>query len=203
MAQGELAKLLEAAKRLRPAREPAKPLPRLLFLTDPVRTPDPQAVLAALPPEVGVIYRPFGAPDAVETGRRLAAMARRRGLILMVGADPDLALAIGAHGLHLPERMAHQLPALRAAHPHWILTAAAHSLAAVQAAATADALLVSPVFPSNSPSAGPPLGIKAFTALVATTQAPAYALGGVTALTASRLEFSGAAGLAGIEAFLG
>lgn len=199
MAQGELVKLLEAAQRLRPARLPAKPLPRLLFLTDPGRTPDPEAILETLPPEVGVIFRPFGAPDAVIQGRRLAAIARRRGLTLLAGADPDLALAIGADGLHLPERLAQALPALRAAHPDWILTAAAHGPAGLIAA---DALLVSPVFPSNSPSAGAPLGVEAFTDLVAAAPAPVYALGGVTAETAARLEFTGAAGLAGIEAFL-
>lgn len=198
MALGELARLLEAAKRLRPARVPAKPLPRLLFLTDPDRTPDPEAILATLPPDVGVIYRPFGAANAVEQGRRLATIARRRGLTLLAGADADLAEAIGAQGVHLPERLAHQLPALRAAHPGWILTAAAHGPGGLFAA---DALLVSPVFPSNSPSAGAPLGVEAFTDLVAAAPAPVYALGGVTAATAARLEFSGAAGLAGIEAF--
>jgi len=198
LALGELAKLLEAAKRLRPARVPAKPLPRLRFLTDPDRTPDPEAILATLPPDVGVIYRPFGAANAVEQGRRLATIARRRGLTLLAGADADLAEAIGAQGVHLPERLAHQLPALRAAHPGWILTAAAHGPGGLVAA---DALLVSPVFPSNSPSAGAPLGVEAFTDLVAAAPAPVYALGGVTAATAARLEFSGAAGLAGIEAF--
>lgn len=190
---------MEAAKRLRPARAPAKPLPRLLFLTDPGRTPDPEAILETLPPEVGVIYRPFGAPDAIEQGRRLAAIARQRGLILLAGADPDLALAIGAQGLHLPERLAHQLPALRAAHPDWILTAAAHSPAAL---VPADALLVSPVFASNSPSAGQPLGVEAFTALVDAAPAPVYALGGIAGETAARLTDSGAAGFAGIDAFL-
>lgn len=199
MAQGELVKLLEAAQRLRPARLPAKPLPRLLFLTDPGRTPDPEAVLETLPREVGVIFRPFGTPDTVTQGRRLAAIARRRSLTLLAGADPDLALAIGADGLHLPERLAQALPALRAAHPDWILTAAAHGPAGLIAA---DALLVSPVFPSKSPSAGAPLGVEAFAELVAAAPAPVYALGGVTAETAARLEFTGAAGLAGIEAFL-
>ena len=200
MARDGLAKLLQAAQRLRPARLPAKPLPRLLFLTDPDRTPDPEAVLRRLPPEVGVIFRPFGAPDAVDLGRRLAAIARKRGLTLLAGADPELARAIGAAGLHLPERLAGQLAALRAAHPDWILTAAAHGPAAVRLAA--DALLVSPVFPSSSPSAGPPLGLAAFTALVAASKAPVYALGGVTADTAPLLADSGAAGFAGIEAFL-
>ena len=190
-----------AAAGLTPARVAAKPLPRLLFLTDPVRTPDPEAIVAGLDRDVAVIFRAFGAADAVARGRRLVAIAAERGLTLLVGADEDLAEAIGAHGLHLPERLAGALPGLRAAHPDWIFTAAAHDLAAARAASDADALLISPVFASNSPSAGTPLGIAAFTALVAAVEAPVYALGGVTGETAALLKDSGAAGFAGIEAF--
>lgn len=193
-----------AARDLRPRDLPLqvaaeKPLPRLLFLTDPVRTPDPVAVAERLTPEVAVIYRAFGAPDAIETGRRLAAVAGARGLILLAGADPQLAEAIGAHGLHLPERLAHGLAELRAAHPGWILTAAAHGPVGDS---VADAVLVSPVFPSNSPSAGAPLGVEGFSRIVEGASVPVYALGGVTAATAPLLAGSGAAGFAGIEAFL-
>lgn len=189
-----------AARDLRPRVAARKPLPRLLFLTDPVRTPDPVAVAERLTPDVAVIYRAFGAADAVETGLRLAAVARARGLILLVGADPDLARTIGAHGLHLPERLAHQLAGLRAAHPDWILTAAAHGTVGES---LADAVLVSPVFPSNSPSAGAPLGVEGFSRIVEGAGVPVYALGGVTPTTAPLLADSGAAGFAGIEAFLG
>ncbi|HYE46844.1 MAG TPA: thiamine phosphate synthase [Caulobacter sp.] len=178
---------------------PGKPLPRLLFLTDPVRTPDPVGVAFRLTPEAAVIYRAFGAHDAVDTGRRLADVCRARGLTLLAGADPDLARAIGAQGVHLPERLVSHLPTLRAAHPHWILTAAAHGEVGES---PADAVLVSPVFPSNSPSAGAPLGVEAFTRIVEGASVPVYALGGVTAETAALLADSGAAGLAGIEGFL-
>ncbi|MBI1405041.1 MAG: thiamine monophosphate synthase [Caulobacter sp.] len=193
-----------AAAGLTPRHGPAKGLPRLLFLTDPARTPDPEAVVARLPPGVGVIFRAFGANDAVDQGRRLRALTRQRGLILLAGADPDLALAIAADGLHLPQRSLADLPARRAARPDWILTAAAHDRAAAVAAAKggADAVLVSPVFASNSPSAGAPLGVGAFTAIVEATPAPVYALGGVTAVTSRELAASGAAGFAAIEAFL-
>jgi thiamine-phosphate pyrophosphorylase len=34
---------------------------------------------------------------------------------------------IDADGVHLPERLAAALPRLRARHPHWRVTAAAHS----------------------------------------------------------------------------
>lgn len=193
-----------AAAGLTPRHAPAKGLPRLLFLTDPARTPDPEAVVARLPPGVGVIFRAFGAHDAVDQGRRLRTLTRQRGLILLAGADPDLALAIAADGLHLPQRSLGELPGLRLSYPDWILTVASHDRAAAVAAAEggADAVLVSPVFASNSPSAGAPLGAGAFTAIVEATLAPVYALGGVTADTARLLADSGVAGFAAIEAFL-
>ncbi|MBX3480539.1 MAG: thiamine phosphate synthase [Caulobacter sp.] len=193
-----------AAAGLTPRHVPAKGLPRLLFLTDPARTPDIENVVAKLPSDVAVIFRAFGADDAVEQGRRLRALTRQRGLILLAGADPNLAEAIAADGLHLPQRDLDHLPALRRAWPGGILTAAAHDPAGAMTAARggADAVLVSPVFASNSPSAGAPLGVAAFSDIVAATPAPVYALGGVNAATAPLLAGSGAAGFAAIEAFL-
>jgi thiamine-phosphate pyrophosphorylase len=174
-------------------------LPALLFFSDPRRTPDPVAIAERLPRGTGIVYRAFGAPDALETGRRLAAVARRRGLVLLVGADARLAAAVGAHGLHLPERLGHQAGGLK--RRGWIVTAAAHSLAAARAAKDADALVVSPVFASNSPSAGRPLGATRFAALVRAAGRPVYGLGGVTRETARRLVGSGAIGLAAVEVF--
>ncbi|MDQ8030347.1 MAG: thiamine phosphate synthase [Brevundimonas sp.] len=146
------------------------------------------------------MFRAFGASDAVITGRRLAKIARRRGLTLLVGADPDLAAAIGADGLHLPERLAAR--AVRLRRSGWIVTAAAHSLTAARIAARAgvDAVVVSPVFASNSPSAGRLLGPVRFSSLVRGIGAPAYALGGITPRTARRIAASGAIGLAAVEA---
>src|SRR5690606_8570789 len=82
----------------------ARALPALLFLTDPERTPEPWTAAARLPPGAGVVLRAFGRADALETGRRLAETARTRGLRLLVGADAALAEALGADGVHLPER---------------------------------------------------------------------------------------------------
>jgi thiamine-phosphate pyrophosphorylase len=177
-----------------------KPLPPLLFFTDPARTPHPERTLPTLPRGAGVVFRAFGAPDARERGRRLAALARRHGLIFLVGADAPLARAVRAGGVHLPERLARLSRRLR--RPGWIVTAAAHSLPALLAArqAGADAAVLSPVFPSRSASAGRPLGPVRFAALVRAAGLPVYALGGVDAQTARRLVGSGAIGLAAIEA---
>jgi thiamine-phosphate pyrophosphorylase len=174
----------------------------LLFLTDPERTPDPEAAAERLPAGAGIVYRAFGAADAIERGRRLAAIARRRGLVLLAGADEALAAACDAQGLHLPERAIADLPTIRQRYPDWLITCAAHSTEALEAAARAgaDAALLSAVFPSASPSAGPPLGVERFTAMVRAVGLPVYALGGVNMQTAPGLLGSGAVGVAVVSA---
>lgn len=173
----------------------------MLFVTDPARTPEPWRIAARLPAGAGVVFRAFGAADALAAARRLAGVARERGLVLLVGADEGLAEAAGAHGLHLPERDLGRGPGLRARHPGWILTGAAHSARALAAAAAAglDAALLSPVFASSSPSAGAPLGVEGLARLAAGAELPVYALGGITAANAARLEGSGACGVAAVD----
>jgi len=63
-------------------------------------------------------------------------------------------------------------------------------------------VVVSPVFPSRSPSAGRPLGPARLAALVRAGGAPAYALGGVDPRTARQLPKTGVAGIAAVEALL-
>jgi thiamine-phosphate pyrophosphorylase len=176
-------------------------LPPLFFVTDPARTPDPAAIAERLPRGAGVIYRGFGRPEASVEARRLGELARRRGLLLLIGLDAELAAAAGAHGVHLPQRAVAEAAGLRAARPDWLLTGAAHDEAAVRAAAAAgvDAVLVSPVFASASPSAGAALGAQGFTAIAGSAGLPVYALGGVTAASVGALASSGAAGVAAVE----
>jgi thiamine-phosphate pyrophosphorylase len=194
--------LWRAAQTLRPARARGKALPRLFFFTDPARAPDPEAAVGRLPRGAGVVYRAFGAPDAVARGRRIVRLARRRGLMVLAGADAALAARIGADGVHLPERAAGAALGLRRLRPGWIVTCAAHSAPAIARArrAGADAVFVSPVFASASPSAGRPLGPLRFAELVRGARLPVYALGGIDAATARQIARSGAAGLAAVEA---
>ncbi|PIC02357.1 thiamine phosphate synthase [Caulobacter sp. X] len=180
-------------------------LPNLLFFTDPARVAAPEAVAERLPAGAGIVFRAFGAEDAVEQGRRLRAIADARGLLLLVGAHPGLAEGVRADGLHMPERLAGEIPKLRAEHSRYLITVAAHDLAAVRAAerAGADAVVVSPIFPSNSPSAGQPLGVEGLKEMVEATPLPVYALGGVRAATVGQLAGSGIVGIAAVEALAG
>jgi thiamine-phosphate pyrophosphorylase len=170
-------------------------LPPLLLLTDPKRIPAPLAAAARLPAGAGVVYRHFGAKDREATARALLRLCRKRGLKLLIGADPILAQRVGADGVHLPERLARLAAGLRRAHPAWLLTLAWHGRR--RRAAPVDALVLAPVLASASPSAAYPLGARRANAMARRAGLPCYALGGVNARTASRL--TGFAGLAAVD----
>lgn len=190
-------KLARAAARV--ARAAPGPLPALIVLTDPRRFPDVEAFASAIPPGSVLIQRHFGQPDAAREAQALRRIADRNGLIFLVAADPALALHCGADGVHWPERLLRQA---RARHPAGLLlTMSAHSRAAAERAARRrpDALLLSPVFATNSPGAGTPLGVWKAAAIARTTDAPVYALGGVTPERAARLAGLGFSGIAGVS----
>ncbi len=198
----ELARRLQAlAGRTRSRR--GRRLPPLLLMTDPARLPDPLAAAAALPAGAGVILRHYDDPDRAALARALAALCRRRRLRLLIAGDAQLAAAVAAGGLHLPEWLVPQrgrwAPLVR---PGWLVTAAAHSPRAVARASAAgvDAMLLSPVFATASHPDAPALGPLRFASLVRSSAVPVYALGGISEATAGRLTGSGAAGLAAIGA---
>lgn len=196
--------LIRIARRLGRSPGGRKAPANLLFVTDPQRTPDPLTAIEHLPRGAAVVYRHFGAPDALAVAQALRALTRQRGVLLLIGADEALAAQVRADGLHLPERMMARLPDIRRRRPRWSLTAAAHTLAALKRAEAlgADAALLSPVFQSRSTSAGAPIGPGAFARFAAEVAVPVIALGGVDAATAPRLLRSGAAGLAAVDGWL-
>ena len=175
-------------------------LPPLLFFTDPDRTPRPWETAARLPTGSGVVFRHFGRADARETALRLREATRACDGLLLIGLDAELAEAVDADGVHLPERALDQAAGLAALRPDWIITGAAHSRAAL-GTARLDALIVSPVFPAGGASAHrPALGLKTFTSWIEVASCPVYALGGIDGGNARGLIGSGACGIAGVSA---
>ena len=173
-------------------------VPPMLLFTDPERTPRPWEIAARMPAGSGVVYRSFGADDALETAERLRAATRERGMTLLIGMDADLAGQVEADGLHLPERTLSAAYALSGRRPDWILTGAVHSVAAALAARDLDAVVLSPIFPAGGASSGrPALGLASL-AEAAGGKTRVVALGGVTASNAGELQASGACGLAAI-----
>lgn len=178
----------------------ASAIPSLYFFTDPARTPDPVAVARRLPRGTAVVYRHFGAEDRVQVARQLATLCRSRALVLLIGADTELAQTCGADGVHWPERL---MPGERGG-AFRIVTAAAHDAKAVARASAAgfDACVLSPIFPSASASAQTELGLFRASQIVRASAIPVIALGGVTERNAARLSGRGFAGVAAVEAFL-
>ena len=191
----------DAAKVSRAAGRPRPDPPPLLFFTDPRRTPRPWETAARLPPGAAVVFRAFGAADARDTAARLREVTARRGVLLLIGRDSELAETTGADGVHLPERALAEAPTLAGLRPDWRLTGAAHGVEAFTLAAGLEALVLSPVFAVGGPSgARPALGVAGFSALARQAPVPVYALGGLDGGTAGALVGSGACGLAGVSA---
>ena len=189
-----LARLAQAVRRGERSR-----VPPLLFFTDPERTPRPWDVAARMPPGSGVVYRGFGRPEALDEARRLRAVTQQNGMALLIGEQADLADAVGADGVHLPERALGGASSLAARRPAWILTGAVHSVAAAWAARDLDAVILSPIFPAGGASAPrPALGLDAL-GTAASGTVPVFALGGISARTAGRLAGTGCGGLAGVS----
>lgn len=193
----DLSNLLRSAARLKARshrKSERKTFPALLFLTDPERIADPLAALNRLPHRLdgrlGVIFRHFGAKNRVETAQQLKKLCDRRNWILLIGADPDLAAHIRADGVHLPERMAATAQSLKRRRPNWLVTAAAHSRKSLRRSGHVDAFLLSPAFPSESPSAKgtKPLYRRGLAGAARCTRTPLYALGGVNEKTIKRIE---------------
>ena len=189
--------LAEAAASLK--RSAGSTLPALILMTDEARLADPLPAARALPTGSAIILRHYGVPERAVLARGLAAIARRRGLVLLVGEDPVLARRVGAAGVHLPERAIRRAGAVRWQRD-WLITAAVHSHAALASAAAcgADAALLSPVFATASHPDARALGLQRFAALAQASPLPVYGLGGIDSAHANLLRGSGAVGIAGI-----
>ena len=199
-------KTCELARRMRRfARDDAPPL---IGMTDPVRLPDPEVALAALPSGNILIWRAYGDNPGRHRVRHVARLAESRGCLLLLGGQPRL--AVHAHGIHLAEHMLIDpltdgyLMDIRHRRPNCIVTAACHSEPAIRRAARAgaDAVLVSPVFPTESHPRARTLGVLRTASLAHKASAlglASYALGGIaTEGDIRRVMRTGVSGIAGI-----
>lgn len=174
-------------------------------MTDPKRVADPVKTASQLPEGVAIIYRHFGADNRKEIARQLRDITRGKNQQLLIGADPLLAQDIGADGVHFPRDAALKDPQIwREKQASWIISMA--GLKDMQdytgELSLLDGLFISSVFPSQSPSAGAPIGIDALARLQASLDVPIYGLGGITAQTAPGLIGTAISGIAAIDGIL-
>ena len=133
--------------------------------------------------------------------RRVVELARGR-LDVVVNGRPDIALAAGAQGVHLPSSGLPPGP-LRRRWPRLLLGLSTHSDADIEAAGDAvDYVTFGPVYATPSKARyGPPRGLEALRR-ACRLGVPVLALGGVGPGQLSHVAGAGAAGAAAIRALL-
>lgn len=131
--------------------------------------------------------------------RRVLAMPNPHGTKVLVNDRADVAIACGAHGVHLRDGA----PSPKyVARPGFLVTAACHNVAGAADLEGADFAVLAPIFsPLSKADQRPPLGTMAIREFVRRSTVPVLALGGITRDNARACVDAGAAGIAGITYF--
>ena len=143
--------------------------------------------------------------DFYQVALEVQAITRRHGIPLVVNDRLDIALAIGADGVHLgqgdmPIEVARRLVGSRMF--IGISAATAESALAAQKAG-ADYIGTGPVYPTGSKDdAGDAIGIAQLAAVCGAVSIPVVAIGGISAGNTPGIMESGADGIAVISAIL-
>ncbi|QCN94120.1 thiamine phosphate synthase [Azospirillum argentinense] len=181
----------------------AIPSPRLLAITDRRQAAQPLPDLAARLFAGGLRWLSLREKDLddsrqIALAHALVERARPWGAVVTLHGDPDLALAAGTDGVHLPEG-ADVAAARRRLGPGAVVGLSTHDAEGIRRAVAggADYVTLSPVFPSPSkPGYGPPLGTEGLRRLAAEAPLPIIALGGVESGNIGGCLAAGAAGVA-------
>ncbi|ACF46045.1 Thiamine-phosphate diphosphorylase [Prosthecochloris aestuarii DSM 271] len=134
---------------------------------------------------------------------RLQSAINKSDSLLFINERSDIALAVGANGVHMPEQSC-PLSATRSICPGLYTGKSTHS---VQSAITAeqdgaDYLLFGPVFDTPlKRKYGPPQGVKQLGEICKNVSVPVFAIGGITPENAASCLDEGAYGLAAMSLF--
>ena len=175
--------------------------PKIIYITDSENF-NPLDAIKKLPKNSAVILRDYNLSfeKRFELGKKIKKICREKKILFLVAANYKLALKLGADGMHLPEKLIPNIYRIKQLNPQYIVCCAAHNyIAAVKAKKSgADAILVSPVFKTNSHPNQKPLGaLKA--QKLAKLGIKTYALGGISAQNCKTLKNGGFTGFAGIS----
>ena len=147
-------------------------------------------------PDLGAAVLAALAADLVSTARGSATR-------IVVNDRLDVALASGAHGVHLRTNSLPAHAVRTIAPPPFIVGRSVHTIAEAQDAGAVDYLIAGTVFTTPSKrDADRLLGVDGLRSIVAASRVPVLAIGGVRADNLSAIASTGAAGFAAIGLFI-
>ena len=147
----------------------------------------------------------LSARELLDLARRAVALGKDRGgrTRILINSRLDVAVAAGAHGVHLPSGSIAASQYKRIA-PSMMVGVSCHNRAELVAAERegADYVMLSPVFrPLSKKAQGETLSLAEFAELAGAVRIPVIALGGIIEAGIPACERAGAAGVAGISLF--
>lgn len=172
------------------------PLPDIWLLSDQRNDEALDQALVNLPQGSGFVYRHYHLDRAQRRARFdvLSVLAQSRGHIVILSGDMEQAREWGADGVYgAPEALSDNSDLLQ--------FATAHNEAEIVQAnrKEADALFLSPVFPTRSHKGGNCLGVEQFHRLARFSEIPVIALGGMNPQRAAELKWPRWAAIDGLS----
>lgn len=146
--------------------------------------------------------RDLPARELLRLGQALLAPVRAGGAALVVNDRVDVALALGADGVHLGAGSLPLAEARRVVGAGLLIGVSVHSLkeAILAESQGADYLVLGTIFETRSHPGKPAAGVSLVAEVTATVRLPVLAIGGITPANAASVMVRGAAGVAVIGA---
>ncbi|MCS7083987.1 MAG: thiamine phosphate synthase [Aquificaceae bacterium] len=145
----------------------------------------------------------MSARELYELAKTLRDITKERGALLFINSRVDIAISVGADGVHLP-RDELSPKVVKSISSSLIVGYSAHSLEEALWAEKegADYITLSPIFKTRSHPDAKPIGLETLKEVCERVCLPVYALGGVSFERAKQCYKNGAFGIAGIDMFL-
>lgn len=145
----------------------------------------------------------IGDDEFTAIARRIQHLTREHNALLFINDRVEIAIAIGADGIHVGQHDVAFAEVKRLARPGMIVGVSATNYAEATAlvGSGADYLGVGPIFPTPSKAdATPPIGLDELARICLDVRIPIVAIGGITESNLSAIISAGASGVAVISA---